>query len=175
MSIKSIVTSIRKLDTQTAITMQEMVLGLVNACTATFGGEDMTAEQIAQVQDAVTKDAPWKGTSSEGARRSEVKACLKAYPYYFAEACAGFRKQHGELRRNHVLMIARAVPQHETWKLAVAAVVKKIKAKKVTTVVKPEKALQQALASIKNIETHNRKIIAFRKALAVLAAEHGVS
>lgn len=175
MSIKSIVSSIRKLDTQTAITMQEMVLGLVNACTATYGGEDMTALQLVEVQDAVTKDAPWKGTSSEGARRSEVKACLKAYPYYFAEACASFRKAHGELRRNHVLMIARAVPQHESWKDAVAAVIKKIKAKKVTTVVKDTVALKRALASIRSIETKTQNIIKFRKALAVLVAEFDVA
>ena len=171
MSIKTIVSSIRKLDTQTAITMQQMVSGLVDACTQTFGGDDMTAEQIANVQKEVAADAPWKGTSSEGARKSEIKACLVAYPYYFGEATAGFRKQFGELRRTHVLMIARALPKHESWKDAVAAVIKKIKAKKVTTVVSDDKQLSNALAAIRNIETRDRKIIKFRKALAVLVAE----
>ena len=171
MSIKSIVSSIRKLDTQTAITMQQMVSGLVDACTQTFGGEDMTAEQIANVQKEVAADAPWKGTSSEGARKSEIKACLIAYPYYFGEATQSFRKQFGELRRTHVLMIARALPKHESWKDAVAAVIKSIKAKKVTTVVKDTELLKRALTSIAGIETRDRKIIKFRKALAVLVAE----
>jgi hypothetical protein len=151
MSIKSVVSSIRKLDTQTAVTMQQMVVGLVDACTVTFGGDDMSADQIKSVQDQCTADAPWKGTSSEGARRSEIKACLIAYPYYFGEACA------------------------ESWKEAVAAVIKKIKAKKVTTVVKDDVALKRALSAIAGIETRSQKIIKFRKALAVLAAEHGVS
>jgi hypothetical protein len=175
MSIKSVVSSIRKLDTQTAVTMQQMVVGLVDACTVTFGGDDMSADQIKSVQDQCTADAPWKGTSSEGARRSEIKACLIAYPYYFGEACAKFRTGFGELRRNHVLMIARELPKHESWKEAVAAVIKKIKAKKVTTVVKDDVALKRALSAIAGIETRSQKIIKFRKALAVLAAEHGVS
>lgn len=171
MTIKSVVTSIRKLDTQTAITMQEMVMGLVNACTATFGGDDMTPEQIAEVQDAVTSDAPWKGTSAEGARRSEIKACLIAYPYYFGEACSLFRREFGELRRNHVLMIARQVPKHESFKGAVAHVIKAIKAKKVPPVVDAEKQLANALTTIRNLETRSQKIIKFRKALNVLIAE----
>lgn len=171
MNIKAVVSSIRKLDTQTAITMQDMVKGLVLACTNTFGGDDMTAEQITNVQKQVASDAPWKGTSSEGARKSEIKACLVAYPYYFGEATQGFRKQFGELRRTHVLMIARALPKHESWKDAVASVIKTIKAKKVTTVVSPEKALKNALATIRNLETRDRKIIKFRKALNVLIAE----
>jgi len=171
MSIKTVVSSIRKLDTQTAVTMQQMVVGLVNACTQTFGGDDMSADQIAEVQNACTADAPWKGTSSEGARRSEIKACLIAYPYYFGEACAKFRTGFGELRRNHVLMLARELPKHESWKDAVAAVIKKIKAKKVTTVVSDSKALKNALSAIANIETRDRKIIAFRKKLNVLIAE----
>jgi len=174
MSIKSIVSSIRKLDSQTAITMQQMVSGLVEACTATFGGDDMTAEQIANVQTDVAADAPWKGTSSEGARKSEIKACLIAYPYYFGEATTAFRKTFGELRRTHVLMLARALPKHESWKDAVAAVIKSIKAKKVTTVVSPEKALERALSAIKLIETRSQKIIKFRKALNVLVAEYNL-
>ncbi len=175
MSIKTIVSSIRKLDTQTAVTMQSMVMGLVAACTQTFCGEDMSPEQITEVQNEVAKDAPWKGSSSEGARRSEIKACLIAYPYYFGEACALFRREVGELRRNHVLMIARQVPKHESWRLAVAEVIKKMKAAKVTVIVSVDQKLSNALSAIRGLQTRSHKIIKFRKELAALVIKHNLA
>lgn len=170
MSIKSVVSSIRKLDTQTAITMQTMVLGLVDACTQTFSGEDMTPEQIANVQDEVTRDAPWKGSSSEGARRSEIKACLVAYPYYFAEACAMFRRDVGELRRTHVLKLARELVKHESWKAAVTTVVKSLKAKKASKSLTPAQKLTNAMTQAINASDG-----ALKNSLYALCRKHSVS
>ena len=177
MTIKSVVNSIRKLDSQVAVTMQEMVMGLVASCTATYGGDDMTPIEILEVQNACTKDAKWKGTSAEAARRSEIKACLIAYPYYFGEACAMFRKQYGELRRTHVLMLARQVPKHESFKSAVTTVVKALKSK-------AKKGggrianLGMGLGIIKNTQTQKglskSKLNAFRRELATLCGEYGI-
>ena len=177
MTIKAVVSSIRKLDSQVAVTMSEMVRGLVASCTTTFGGDDMTPEQITSVQDACTADAKWKGTSAEGARRSEIKACLIAYPYYFGEACDAFRKEFGELRRSHVLMIARQVPKHESWRDAVTTVVKSIKssvkgAGRIASV-------GMGLGIIKNTQVQKglskSKLNAFRRELASLCKEYGIA
>lgn len=178
MTIKAVVSSIRKLDSQVAITMSEMVMGLVAACTTTYGGDDMTPEQINEVQDACTKDAKWKGTSAEGARRSEIKACLIAYPYYFGEACNAFRKEFGELRRSHVLMLARQVPKHESWRDAVTAVVKTIKSKASAGAGRIA-SVGMGLGIIKNTQVQKgltkSKLNAFRRELASLCKEYGIA
>jgi len=178
MSIKTVVSSIRKLDSQVAITMSEMVMGLVNACTTTYGGDDMTDVEIKAVQDAVTKDASWKGSSAEGARRSEIKACLLAYPYYFGEACDLFRKQFGELRRSHVLMLARQVRKHESWKDAVTTVVKSLKSKASKGAGRIA-SVGMGLGIIKNTQVckglSKTKLNAFRRELAALCGEYGIT
>ena len=174
MSMKTVVKAVSGMDSVVSQTLQSVVMKLVDACTATYGGEDMTKSDILAVQDAVTADAPWKGTSSEGARRSEIKACLKAYPYYFHEAVRSFRLGFGELRRTHILMIARELPKHENWKDAVATVITRVKAK-VKAGSGRVGTIGMGLGIIKKVQTRKRNEVAFRKELAALCKKHNIN
>ena len=145
-------------------TMQVMVLALVDACYDTYNGDEIDKAQQDDILSKIENDASWKGTASAGARVSEYRACLIAYPYYLADACKLFRTQFGELRRGHMLKLAREVMKHENWRDAVTTVVKSFKAKasagagRVATI-------GMGLGIIKNLLTRSRKVIQFRKEL----------
>lgn len=174
MTMRRIVKAFTSFENAVSQTMQQQVIALVDACTAEYAGDDVPKADVLAIQDAVASDSKWKGSSSEGVRRSEIKACLTAYPYYFGEACTAFRKDFGELRRNHMLAVARELPKHEEWRDAVTTVVKRMreKAKKVTS---RKPTIGMGLGIIKNLQTRSRKIIAFRKELAVLCAKYDIS
>ena len=174
MSIKQVVGCIRKLESTVSVTIQNTVKDLVASCYATFDGEDITKEQVLAIQDAATIDAPWKGTSSEGARRSELKALLVAYPYYLGEACGMLRRDFGELRRMHVLMLARELIKVADWKDAVTTVVKKLQSKKAPGSGR-KATIGMGLGIIKNFQSRARNAIAFRKELALFCEKHNIA
>ena len=158
----------------TSNTMQALVMALVDACYATFDGADIEKEQQDDILTRVENDASWKGTSSAGARQSEWRSCLIAYPYYFAEACKEFKKAYGELRRNHMLKIARAVVKHENWRDAVTTVVKSLKAKAAGSGGRTA-TIGMGLGIIKNFQSRAKNVIAFRKELAVLCKKYDIA
>ena len=157
-----------------SMTMQVMVLALVDACYDTYNGKDIDKAQQDDILSKIENDASWKGSASAGARVSEYRACLIAYPYYLAEACKWFRKEFGELRRVHMLKLAREVVKHESWKDAVTTVVKAFKAKKSTGTGRAA-TIGMGLGIIKNLQTRKRNIIAFRKELVKLCKKFDIA
>ena len=155
-------------------TMQTLVMSLVDACYATFDGADIEKAQQDDILTRIENDASWKGTSSAGARQSEWRSCLIAYPYYLAEACKQFRIDFGELRRSHMLKLAREVVKHENWRDAVTTVVKSFNKKK-TPGAGRAGTIGMGIGIIKNVQTRVRKEIAFRKELATLCAKYGIA
>ena len=156
MSNATIARTITSNEKKASDTMQTLVMAMVAECYNTFDGDDIPKDQQDDILTRVAKDSTWGDTDAEGARKSEWRACLIAYPYYFAEACKLFRKEHGELRRAHMLKIARAVVKHESYREAVTTVVKSLAAKG-----KGRKAtLGMGLGIIKNLQTRSSHVFA---------------
>jgi hypothetical protein len=112
--LKKVATAITGLTSAVSNTFVESAGIIAAACHDAFGGSlDIDAADITRIQDNVSDNASWKGTSSEGARRSEVKAIVLAYTG-LETAAKTFRREFGELRREHFVKLAREIPQCET-------------------------------------------------------------
>ena len=96
-------------------TFCEQAKKITRVCSDVFGRAQwlLPREDIDAVIDAAAEESSWRGTSSEAARRSEIAAVIRAYPYLGA-ACKHYQRETGELRREHMLKIARLCPQCET-------------------------------------------------------------
>ena len=113
-ALKKVSNAITGLTSAVSNTFVESASNIAAACHDAFGGSlDIDAADITRVQDNVADNASWKGTSSEGARRSEIKAIMLAYTG-LETATKTFRREFGELRREHFVKIAREIPQCET-------------------------------------------------------------
>lgn len=87
---------------------------IAEACAKAFGGSlDIEPSDIKTIQDVCAESANWKGTSAEGARRSEIKSIVYAYTGLEVAAKA-FKREFGELRREHFVKLARMIPQYVT-------------------------------------------------------------
>ncbi len=110
-SLKKVSAAITGIAVAVSNTFVESAGVIASTCHAAFGGSlDIADADIKAIQDGVADNASWKGSSSEGARRSEVKAIVQAYPW-LESACKTFKAQYGELRREHFVKIAREIPQ----------------------------------------------------------------
>lgn len=175
-SLRKVAGAITGLTTAVANTFVEAAHDIAEACQDAFGGSiDIPAAEMVAIQNMVTESATWKGTSAEAARRSEIKSIVRAYPY-LETASKVFKREHGELRREHFVKLARMCPEYVSPTDAALDCVSffedKGKAKKgggrVATI-------GMGLGIIKNTQTRVRKEIAFRKELAALCEKHGIT
>lgn len=113
-ALKKVSNAITGLTNAVSNTFVESAASIAAACHDAFGGSlDIEAGDITAIQDYVADNAAWKGTGSEGARRSEIKAVVLAYTG-LETACKVFKREFGELRREHFVKLAREIPQCET-------------------------------------------------------------
>lgn len=111
--VKKISAAITGMESKVADTMVQVAHDIANACQSVFKGLTPEAADIKAIQDQVADSATWSGSSSEGARRSEIKSIVLAYPY-IETAAKVFKREFGELRREHFVKLARMAPQYET-------------------------------------------------------------
>lgn len=113
-ALKKVSNAITGLTNAVSNTFVESAGNIAAACNDAFNGSlDIEADDLKAIQDNVSDASAWKGTSSEGARRSEVKAIVLAYTG-LETAAKVFKREFGELRREHFVKIAREIPQCET-------------------------------------------------------------
>lgn len=113
-ALKKVAQAITGLTSAVSNTFVESAHDIANACQAAFDGSiEFEADDILAIQDGVEEQSAWKGSSSAGARRSEVKSIVGAYPW-IEPAARAFKREYGELRREHFVKLARMCPQYET-------------------------------------------------------------
>jgi hypothetical protein len=112
--LKKVSNAITGLTSAVSNTFVESAGKIAAACSQAFDGSlDIAPEDIKAIQDNVAEQSVWNGTSSEGARRSEIKSIVLAYTG-LESASKTFKREHGELRREHFVKLAREIPQCET-------------------------------------------------------------
>jgi hypothetical protein len=158
-------------------TFVESAHDIAHAAREAWGGSlDLDAAEVTTVVTQVTEQSTWKGTSSEKARQSEVRSIISAYTG-IEKAAREFRKDYGELRREHFIKLAREIPKCETpvdAALIVSDYYQKRDSNKKGGATK-KASIGMGLGIIKNAQTRKRNEIAFRKELAVLCAKHNIS
>lgn len=159
-------------------TFAEQAVAISEAARAAFGSTcwDIPKLELDTIVSDVREASPWKGSSAEAARESEVRAIVKAYPF-LGSACGVFKREYGELRREHVVKVARLCPQSETAQDAGLLAVEFYEARDKKTGSKGghKATIGMGLGIIKNAQTRKRNEIAFRKELAALCKKHGIS
>lgn len=174
MSIKSIVSAVRKFDTAVKTTLVTEARNVATAVWNTFGDE-CTRENASEVALAIAADAPWKGTSSEAARTSEWKAFIFAVQYRIDEAVTYYKNTHPNFSRHVMFTLARELPNNpDGFKAAADAVAARLEKRKAGGGEGRKATLGMGLGIIAKLQTRDRKVIAFRKALAKLCREHGI-
>ena len=110
-ALKKVAVTVSGLGNAVSNTFAEQAQAITKAARETFGKEnwEIPKNEMDFIVDVIRDDAPWKGTNSEGARTSEVRAIVKAYPF-LGDACKAFKDYRGELRREHLVKIARIIP-----------------------------------------------------------------
>lgn len=112
--LKKVGNAIAGMTTKVANTFIESASDIANACNEAFNGSlDIEKDDIAAIQDVVAENASWKGTSAESARRSEIKSIVLAYTG-LETATRVFKREFGELRREHFVKLARMIPAYVT-------------------------------------------------------------
>lgn len=95
-------------------TFVEQAHAIAQAGHEAWGGNvDIPAEEITTVVNQVTDNATWKGSRAELTRQGEVKAIIKAYNM-IETAAQVFKREYGELRREHFVKLARMCPEYAT-------------------------------------------------------------
>ena len=107
--------AITGLSSEVSNTFVQQARTITDAACEAFGSVnwDIPKDEIKAIVSEVREASAWKGTSSEAARMSETQAIVKAYPF-LGTAADVFKREYGELRRNHLLKVARLCPQSET-------------------------------------------------------------
>jgi len=171
-ALKKVSNAITGMTQAVANTFVESASEIANACNEAFNGSlDIAKEDITAIQDYVAESATWKGTSAEGARRSEVKSIVLAYTG-LETASKVFKREYGELRREHFVKLARMIPAYVTPTDAALDTVlffeeKGSKAGKSTT---PAQKVSQGLTlAINNADA------GLKRALYNLCKKHGVT
>ena len=166
MSIKTIGMKGRRFYQSLANTVTELAIEVGEEIWNTFG-EDLTKETAQAIGDEIGGDV--------GPRVSEWKVFAEAVPFGMVEALKAYPK--GELTRVHMFGLARAVKRAADYthvKDTVAAFVKDRDTKKSKGAGR-KPTVGMGIGIIKNLQTRDRKIIAFRKELAALCAKHGIT
>jgi hypothetical protein len=94
-------------------TFVDQAKAIADAGFEAFKGNAPTKEEVTTVVNTVTESASWKGSKSEAARQSEVRSIVNAYQY-IGKAAPVFKREYGELRREHFVKLARMCPAYET-------------------------------------------------------------
>lgn len=177
-AIKKVVSAITSVGANLTSTFVEWVAGIADTCTDTYGGDVVPKADMTAILDGVEEISPWKGTTSAKVRRSEVQALVNSYPI-LSQACDQFRRQHGELRREHVLKIARLAPKAKNAKDCAAQAITFFKARangpsgRVATLGMGLGIIKRAGDPPKGLT--KTKFNAFRRDLAALCAEYGIT
>lgn len=177
--LKKVASTITGLGNAVSNTFASQAHEITSACQQVFGREnwDIDKADITTVVNTVEESAPWKGTSSAAARRSEVTAIIKGYPH-LAKACDAFKREFGELRREHLVKIARIAPTSaspaDTAGLAVEFFETRDKQRGKGAGAKP-KTITELVSGIFQVATRKQKEIKFRKELASLCQKHGIT
>ncbi len=112
--LKYVSTAITGMTSSVSNTFVVVAKDIAHACNEAFNGSlDIEPEDIKVIQDTCAETANWKGTSAEGARRSEIKSIVHAYTG-LEIAAKVFKREFGELRREHFVKLARMIPQYVT-------------------------------------------------------------
>jgi len=174
--VRKVAAAITGIESRVADTMVQVASDIANACTVAFGGLDPAKDVIKAIVNTVAETASWNGTSSEAARRSEIKAVIVAYPY-IASAAKTFKRECGELRREQFIKLARMCPQYETPTDAALDCVGffEDRANKKGSGAGRKGTIGMGLGIIKNVQTRAANVIAFRKALVLLCKKHGIT
>ena len=113
-ALRKVAAAITGLTSAVSNTFVESAHDIAEACQQAFGGSiEFEADDILSIQNSVEEQSAWKGSSSAGARRSEVKSIVGAYPW-IEPAARAFKREYGELRREHFVKLARMCPEYET-------------------------------------------------------------
>ena len=113
-ALKKVSGAITGLTTAISNTFVESARDIAAACSQAFGGSlDIDTADLTVIQDAVEADSSWNGSSSAGARRSEIKSIVLAYTG-LETASKVFKREFGELKREHFVKLARMIPEYET-------------------------------------------------------------
>lgn len=113
-ALKKVSNTITRLTDAVSNTFIEQAHLIAAACSQAFGGSlDIDAADLTAIQDVCEQDSTWNGSTSAGVRRSEIKSIVLAYTGLETGAKV-FKREFGELRRNHFLKVARMIPEYET-------------------------------------------------------------
>ena len=113
-TLKQVSNAITGLTSAVSNTFIQSAHDIAEACSVAFSGSlDIEGADIKVIQDACEESASWKGTKAAGARRSEIKSIVYAYTGLEVAAKA-FKREFGELRREHFVKLARMIPQYVT-------------------------------------------------------------
>ena len=157
-------------------TFVESALAIAEAgMDAWHGSVEIPDAELTTVVNQVTDNATWKGTKAELTRQGEVKAICRAYNM-IGKAAPVFKREYGELRREHFVKLARMCPEYATPTDAALDCadyfqtrdVKKGKGKKV----KPEKAIASHLEKAIDL-ARELKNDALANSLTNLRKKHG--
>lgn len=172
-ALRKVASAITGLQNAVSNTFAEQAHNITEAARLAFGQAnwEIPKPELNAVVDMVAEASPWAGTSSEAARRSEVTTVVKAYPF-LDTACDVFKREFGELRREHLVKIARLCPQSETARDAGLLAVEFFTARK-----KPGKSATPAekLASGMTQAINNAGDPALKQALYRLCRKYNIS
>ena len=114
-ALKKVATAVSGIGNAVSNTFAEQAKNLTDVGREAFGNAcwEIPKDELDKIADLVAENSTWKGTSSEAARRSEVTTVVKAYPF-LGTASAAFKREYGELRREHLVKIARLCPDSAT-------------------------------------------------------------
>lgn len=177
-AIKKVVTAVTSVGANLTSTFVEWVAGIADICNDTYGGDVVPKEDMTAILDGVEAESAWRGTTSAKVRRSEVQALINSYPI-LSQSCNAFKQQHGELRREHVLKIARLAPKAKNAKDCAAQAVTFFKARangpsgRVATLGMGLGIIKRAGDPPKGLS--KTKFNAFRRELAALCEQYGIT
>lgn len=174
--VRKVASAISGIESRVADTMVQVAADIASTCREVFGGLEPAKDVLAAIVNTVAETASWSGTKSEDARKSELRAVIKAYPD-IGVAAKCFRKEYGELRREHFIKLARMLPGQETPQLAAwnCAAWFEDRADNKGSGGGKAATLGMGLGIIKNVQSKARNVIAFRKELAILCTKHGIT
>lgn len=173
MSIQSIIKTGRKLRTQVQQTVVSCARETANEIWNTFGGEATNDDMTAIAKGIEGDDAP-------APRISEWKAFVKAVPFGLDDGIRTYvaDKSAPTLTRVRLFGLARALNKAGDYTRVKETVAAYIEAQNAAPSkgagVTPMAKFENALSTIKNVQTQSRKVIEFRKELAALCEKHGV-
>lgn len=157
------VTAARKFDKTTQKTLLSEAINVALAVTGEW--EDMTDIQAAELAEETVADYK---PSVKKVRKSEWKQFYMAAHHGMSDALEYIEAQDITFSRVKLFQLARVLPTVRGFKKAVEQVVNPPKGK-------GRKAnIGMGLGIIKNLETRDKKIIAFRRDLAKLCEKHGI-